>query len=51
MSRLLYDSTNAFDIPASAKMVAGYISGSYKWPKSYWDRFPNAIKITIATQV
>ncbi len=43
----MYDSTNPFDIPADAQMVAGYIDGSWPWTAAGWARFPNAVKVRI----
>jgi hypothetical protein len=48
--RTMYDSITAADIPASARMVAGYVSGQWTWTTADWDRFPNAVKVRIATQ-
>lgn len=48
MTRLLYDSTVAANIPADAEMVAGYVDGLYKWTPADWARFPNAVKVRIA---
>ncbi|MFI5782271.1 hypothetical protein [Nocardia sp. NPDC051570] len=48
MTRTMYDSTSAKDIPADAAMVAGYIDGRFKWSQSDWARFPKAIKVHIA---
>lgn len=49
MTRLMYDSTTAADIPRSAKMVAGYVDGLYRNLTALHTRFPNAtiIKITV----
>lgn len=39
------------NIPANAKYVAGYVDSiSFTWPQSAWDRFPNAVHITISTR-
>lgn len=46
--KLMYDSTNAFDIPASASIVAGYVDGKYAWSAADWARFDGAIKVRIA---
>lgn len=40
MTRVLYDSTTAADIPAGSQMVAGYIDGSSAWSAADWLRFP-----------
>src|SRR5207302_962487 len=50
MTRTLYDSITATDIPASAQVVAGYVNGTYRWSDADWARFPNAIKVRIATR-
>ena len=50
MSRLLYDSITAKDIPLTAAMVGGYVNGTYKWSATDWNRFPHAIHVPIATQ-
>lgn len=37
-------------IPSNAAYVAGYVDSiHYTWPQSAWDRFPNAVKVTIST--
>lgn len=46
--RVMYDSTTATDIPASAAAVAGYVDGLYKWSDADWQRFPHALKVRIA---
>ena len=46
--RIMYDSTNPFDIPVSAQMVAGYVDGKYAWSVAGWARFPSAVKVRIA---
>lgn len=39
------------NIPINAKYVAGYVdSVSYTWPASAWNRFPNAVHVTISTR-
>jgi hypothetical protein len=48
MTRTMYDSTTAADIPLGAKMVAGYVDGRYRWSDGDWARFPNAIKVRIS---
>lgn len=50
MPRIMFDSVTARDIPLDAQMVAGYINGTYKWTDADWARFPNAVKVRIATQ-
>jgi len=44
----MYDSTNPFDIPQTAEMVAGYIDGVYVWPPAGWARFAGAKQWRIA---
>lgn len=45
---IMYDSTDAVDIPASALAVAGYVDGLYAWSQADWDRFTSAqTKLTI----
>jgi hypothetical protein len=46
--RTLYDSTNANDIPVTARMVGGYVDGKWKWTLANWQRFPNAVHVPIA---
>jgi len=48
MTRTLYDSTNARDIPDDAQMVAGYLDGSYYWKESDFDRWAHVPRIFIA---
>jgi hypothetical protein len=48
MLMTMYDSTNAFDIPAGAEIVGGYVDGHYVWGPDSWARFPNAQKVRIA---
>jgi hypothetical protein len=45
----MYDSVTASDIPTNVSMVAGYISGRYKWKQGDWDRFPTTGRVQIAT--
>ena len=48
MTRLCYDSTAASDIPATARIVGGYVDGLFKWSDEDWARFPDAVKVRIA---
>ena len=48
MSRRMYDSVTASNIPTNAQIVAGYIDGRYAWTAADWARFPNARKVHIA---
>lgn len=43
-----FDAINATNIPASARIVAGYVDGLYAWSAAGWARFPNAVKVRIA---
>lgn len=45
----MHDSITASDIPTSATMVAGYVSGTWTWSAADWARFPHATKVRIAT--
>lgn len=45
--RTLYDAVTATDIPADARMVAGYVDGAYAWTAANWARFPLARKVRI----
>jgi hypothetical protein len=48
--RIMHDSITAADIPRDARMVAGYINGTWVWSAADWARFPNATKVRIATR-
>lgn len=48
--RTMHDSITAGDIPADADMVAGYVSGTWRWSDADWARFPDATKVRIATR-
>jgi hypothetical protein len=43
----MYDSASPAAIPTTAQIVAGYIDGDYTWADADWDRFPEAVKVTI----
>lgn len=45
---VMYDSVNAFKIPAGATLVAGYIDGKYAWTAAEWQHFPRAHRVEIA---
>ena len=47
--RTMYDAVTAANIPADARMVAGYIDRIklLPWTAADWARFPNAVKVTI----
>ena len=47
MTKLMYDSTSPSAIPADAAVVAGYADGRYQWSSADWDRFPNAVKVSV----
>ena len=47
MTRTMYDSITAADIPATATMIAGYIDLNSRWSDADWARFPNATKVRI----
>lgn len=48
MTRTMYDGVDASNLPVSAKAVAGYVDGLYKWSAADWARFPHALKVRIA---
>lgn len=48
MTRIMYDSVTAHDIPTSAEMVAGYVDGRYRWSDADWNRFRNVPHVRIA---
>src|SRR5262245_1955739 len=50
MARKMYDSVTAAHIPQNAQLVAGYVNGRFTWSATDWARFPNAVKVRIATQ-
>lgn len=50
MTRTMFDSVTAADIPVTAAMVAGYANGRYEWSPEDWARFPNAVHVRIATR-
>lgn len=45
--RIMYDSVHAALIPSGAAIVAGYVSGRYKWSPTDWARFPHAAHVRI----
>jgi hypothetical protein len=45
--RTMYDAVNPLNIPASAEMVAGYVTGADTWSPTDWLRFPQAVKVRI----
>lgn len=49
MTRLLYDSITARDIPLSAPMVGYYDDGPYAWSASDLDLFPRSVQVGITT--
>lgn len=46
MPRIMYDSTNPFDIPEHAQMVLVYMDGKYAWSQAGKDRFKYAVQVT-----
>lgn len=48
MTRTMYDSINASQIPRDADLVAGYVDGRYAWSEADWELFPNATRVRIA---
>lgn len=50
MTRTMYDSVTATDIPADAEMVAGYVDRKKPWTAADWARFPGVPHIRIATR-
>jgi len=48
MTRLMYDSVTAGDIPNDATMVAGYVDGHYRNIDTIRKRFPHALVVGIA---
>lgn len=48
MTRLMYDSVTAGDIPSDATMVAGYVDGHYRNVDAMRKRFPHAVVVGIA---
>lgn len=47
MTRIMYDSTTARDIPQGARMVAGYIDGRYAWSNADWALHSRARQVSI----
>lgn len=43
----MYDSVTASNIPKTARIVAGYVNGIYRWKPSDWALFPNSRHVTI----
>lgn len=51
MTRIMYDSVTANDIPVDALMVGGYLPpSSFAWSPADWARFPNAVHVRIAVR-
>ena len=44
----IYDAVNPMNIPASAKIVGGYVDGRYKWTDQGWNLHPQAYHLKIA---
>lgn len=51
MTRTMYDSTWAPDIPHDAQIVAGYVNGLYTWSMAHWNLFPDALKVRIGVYI
>lgn len=47
MTRIMYDSTSAADIPRGALMVAGYVDGLYAWSDADWALHSKATQVRI----
>jgi hypothetical protein len=47
MTRKMFDSTTTSDLPAHAKMLAGYVDGNFANVDEIRDRFPDATVVTI----
>lgn len=47
MTRKMFDSTTAADIPAGSDLVMGYVDGSSKWSDADWQRFPGRTLVRI----
>lgn len=47
MTRTMYDSVTVKDIPKDAKIVAGYVDGSYRNIQEIRQRFPHIIHVSI----
>jgi|SRR5579859_3365651 len=47
MTRTMYDSVTAADIPRTARMVAGYVDGIYAWTAQDWAYHGAAVKVRI----
>src|SRR5579859_5903024 len=47
MTRLMYDSVTAADIPRTALMVAGYVDGAYAWTAGDWAYHGAAVHVRI----
>lgn len=43
--RLMYDAVNSLNIPATAEVVGGYVTGRFTWTNADWNRFPKAVKV------
>jgi hypothetical protein len=50
VTRTMYDSITAPDIPLTAAVVLGYVNGTFEWSSADWDRFPHAVKVRCATR-
>lgn len=48
MTRMMFDSTRAADIPAGSELVGGYVDGGFAWSAEDWARFPGRIPVRFA---
>jgi hypothetical protein len=48
MSRTMYDSVTARDIPRDPDLVAGYVDGLYAWSAADWAQFPISVHVGIS---
>lgn len=45
--RLMYDGVNSLNLPTTAEVVGGYVTGRFTWTNADWNRFPKAVKVRI----
>lgn len=50
MTRTMYDSVTAPELPRGAEMVAGYVDGRYAWSAADWELFPDSEKVRVAVR-
>lgn len=46
-TRTMYDSVDPNALPRTAEMVAGYVTGIYKWPPHAWAHWPRKNEVHI----